>query len=93
LNQLRELDSPGKAKAAHSTLEEVLYVGGKDYFHRLKDVKPLPVGEAKKEEAKRRRREEERVARRVKERERLRYLPDAFDFTLVGEGSVGGREA
>jgi len=109
LNQIRELDLSGKVKAAHSTLEEVLYVGGKDYFHLVeKDGKPLPVGEAKKEEAKldravkeasgmpeaeRAKREEERVARRVKDRERLRYLPDAFDFTLEGESSVNGREA
>ena len=109
LNQIRELDSSGKVKAEHSTLEEVLYVGGKDYFHPVeKDGKPLPAGEAKKEEAKldravkeasampepeRAKREEERVARRVKDRERLRYLPDAFDFTLEGESSVDGREA
>jgi len=109
LNQIRELDSSGRVKATHSTLEEVLYVGGKDYFHLVeKDGKALPAGEAKKEDAKldravkeasampeaeRAKQEAERVARRVKDRERMRYLPDAFDFTLEGENSVNGREA
>jgi hypothetical protein len=109
LNRIRELDSAGNVKATHSTLEEVLYVGGKDYFHPLeKDGKSLQAAEAKKEEAKldravkeasampeaeRKKREEERVARRVKERERLRYVPDGFDFTIEGTSMFNGREA
>jgi hypothetical protein len=108
LNEIRDMDSDGRVKAAHSTLEEVLRIGGRDYFHLLqKDGKPLPPGEAKKEEAKldravkeasalpeeeRRKREEERQARRLKNRERLRYIADAFDFTLEREVSLAGRK-
>jgi hypothetical protein len=29
----------------------------------------------------------------MKDRERLRYVPDGFDFTLEGESSINGREA
>lgn len=107
LNQVRDLDSSGRVKAVHSTLEEVLYIGGRDYFHLIeKDSKPLPPAEAKKEEAaldravreasamseaERRKREDERQARRLKNRERLRYVPNAFDFTIEGETEISGR--
>jgi hypothetical protein len=108
LNEERDLDSAGRVKATHTTLDEVLYVGGRRYLHPLeKDGKPLPAGEAKKEQAKldravaeasrltaaeRTKREDEEDRQREKRRERVQYIPDAFDFKLLGEAPLNGRE-
>jgi hypothetical protein len=109
LNEMRDLDSAGRVKATHTTLDEVLYVGGRRYLHPLeKDGKPLPAGEAKKEQAKldravaeasrlsdaeRATREDEEERRREKRREQVQYIPEAFDFTLLGEEVLNGRAA
>jgi hypothetical protein len=108
LNEVRVLDSTGQVKATHTTLDEVLYVGGRQYLHPLqKDGKPLPANQAKKEQAKldsavaeasrltdaeRAKREEEEDRRREKRREDVQYIPDAFDFTVLGEAPLNGRE-
>jgi hypothetical protein len=109
LNVTQNLDSAGRVKATHSTVDEVLYIGGRQYLHPLeKDGKPLPSDEAKKEQAKfdraaaeasrlsdagRRKREEEEERSRAKRRERVQYIPDAFDFSLLGETPLNGRDA
>ncbi len=41
-DEIRELDAAGGVKSVHSTLDEVLYIGGKRYFRPLeKDDKPI----------------------------------------------------
>src|SRR5580693_4046812 len=51
-NEIRELDSAGGVKSVRSTLDEVLYIGGKRYFRPLeKDGKAIPAQEARKEQA------------------------------------------
>jgi hypothetical protein len=108
LNEVRVLDSTGQVKATHTTLDEVLYVGGRQYLHPLeKDGKPLPANQAKKEQAKldravaeashltdaeRAKREEEEDRGHEKRREDIQYIPDAFDFTVLGEAALNGRE-
>src|SRR5579863_3449301 len=52
-DEIRALDANGSVKAVHSTLDEVLYIGGKRYFRPLeKDGKPIRDSEASKEQAK-----------------------------------------
>ncbi len=108
LNEIHDLDAAGRIKASHSTLDEVLYIGGQSYVHALeKDGKPLPPNAAKKEQAKldraaaeasrlsdddRRKREDEEERKREKRRERVQYIPDAFDFAVLGEGALNGRD-
>ena len=107
-NDVRELDSHGQVKSDHSTLDEVLFIGGKRYFRPLeKDGKPLPAEQEKSEEAKLERavrdasrlseaehekRIDEAERERLKRREQFRDVPDAFDFMLVGETPIEGRK-
>jgi hypothetical protein len=109
LNETRNLDSAGRVKATHTMLDEVLYIGGRRYLHQLeKDGKPLPPDQAKREQAKldraaaeashlsdadRRKREDDEERQRAKRRERVRYIPDAFDFAILGETPLNGRDA
>src|SRR5579863_3755399 len=52
-DEIRELDSAGGVKSVHSTLDEVLHIGGKRYFRPLeKDGKPIAPRQAQKEQAK-----------------------------------------
>lgn len=108
-DDIREFDATGGIKSDHSTLDEVMYVGGKRYFHPLeKDGKPLPASEAAKEQAKldraaaeagklseaeHRKRIEDEERDIAKRRAQFRDIPDAFDYRLVGEQSVAGRAA
>jgi hypothetical protein len=108
-DRIEKLDSSGRTKSVETTLDEVLYLGGTPFVHALeKNGKPLPSREAAKEQAKldkatadagrltedqRRKREQETEARREKDREPLKYLPEAYAFRLLGEDVVDGRPA
>jgi hypothetical protein len=75
-DETRELDSAGKVKSLHSTVDEVLYIAGKRYLRPLeKDGKPIPPGEARKEQAKLDRGAAE--AGRLSEAEHEKRLTDA----------------
>jgi hypothetical protein len=108
-DEIHELNSAGGVKSVHSTLDEVLYIGGKRYFRPLeKDDKPIPAAEAQKEQAKLDRAaadasrlsqadhakriadEEQQIAKR---RARFKDIPDAFDYTLMGDAVIAGRSA
>src|SRR5215471_15588166 len=105
----RDLDGAGKVKATHTTLTEVLYIGGSPHRHILeKDGKPLPADEARKAQARldkavkeadrmteeqRKAQAEKARAARAKEREELQFIPEAFDFQLAGETEIAGRPA
>lgn len=108
-DEIHEFDTAGGVKSVHSTLDEVLYIGGKRYFHPLeKDGKPLPAKDAEKEQAKidraaaeaTRMTEAER-AKRIEDEERaiakrraqFSDIPDAFDFKLLGDAVINGRSA
>jgi hypothetical protein len=106
-DDVRELDGRGRVKSDHSTLDEVLFIGGKRYFRPLEqDGKPLPPGREKSEEAKLERaaREAGRLSEaehekriddaerdRLKRREQFRDIPAAYDFKLLGEMHIEGR--
>jgi hypothetical protein len=107
-DEIRELDGHSRVKSDHSTLDEVLFIGGKRYFHLLeKDGKPLPPGQQKSEEAKLERaardasrlseaehekRIDEAERDRLKRREQFHDIPEAYDFKLIGETPVEGRK-
>jgi hypothetical protein len=107
-NDIRELNAKGAVKSEHSTLDEVLFIGGKRYFRPLeKDGKPLPPAQEKSEEAKLERaaqqasrlseaehekRIDEAERDRLKRREQFRDIPDAYDFKLMGETPIEGRK-
>ena len=49
-DEVRELDAGGRVKSDRSTLDEVLYIGGKRYFRPLeKDGQPLSAARATSE--------------------------------------------
>ena len=108
-DEIRELNAAGGVKSVHSTLDEVLYIGGKRYFRPLeKDGKPIAPAEARKEQAKLDRaaaeasrlsdaEHDKRVADEerdiAKRRAQFKGVPDAYDFKLLGEAVIGGRGA
>jgi hypothetical protein len=108
-DEIHELNSAGAVKSVHSTLDEVLYIGGKRYFRPLeKDDKPIPAKEAQKEQARldraaaeASRLSETEHARRIEDEERdiakrraqFKDVPDAFDYKLVGDAVIAGRSA
>jgi hypothetical protein len=108
-DEIHELDRAGGVKSDHSTLDEVLYIGGKRYFRPLeKDGKPIPPREAQKEQAKldRAAAEAGRLTeaehnKRIADEERdiarrraqFKDIPDAFDFKLLGDDVISGRSA
>jgi hypothetical protein len=108
-NEIVELDGAGGVKATHSTVDEVLYIGGKRYFRPLeKNGKALPADQQRKEDQKLDRAVKEanrltdaerstRLADAERERARQRAdfkdIPEAFDFKLVGDAVVSGRAA
>ena len=108
-DEIRELDAAGAEKSVHSTMDEVLYIGGRRYFRPLeKDGKPIPAAEEHREQAKldravaeaSRLTETERNKRigneerdRAKRRAQFNDIPDAYDFKLVGETVINGRGA
>ena len=108
-DKIEKLDSAGRTKSVEATLDEVLYLGGKPFIHALeKNGKPLPPRDAAKEQAKldkataeaqcltedqRHKRERETEAQREKDREPLKYLPNAYTFRLLGDDVLNGRPA
>lgn len=108
-DEIRELDSTGAVKSVHSTVDEVLYIGGKRYFRPLeKDGKPIAASEQRREqarldravneadrltEAERDRRIAHEERDRAKSRAQFRDIPDAYDFKLLGETVIDGRGA
>jgi hypothetical protein len=108
-DEIRELDADGHVKAVHSTVDEVLYIGGKQYFRPLeKDGKPIDAVQSRKEQAKldravaeasrlteaeRNKRLEEAERERAKRRAQFKDIPDAYDFKLVGETVIDGQGA
>jgi hypothetical protein len=108
-NEIVDLDSKRGTKAVHTTMDEVLYLGGRRYFHPLeKDGKPIPAAEQRREQAKldraardashlteaeRNKRIEDDDRDRAKRREQFKDIPDAYDFKLMGESVIAGRGA
>jgi hypothetical protein len=108
-NETRELNSAGGVKSVHAGVDEILSIGGKRFVLPLeKDGKPLPPAEAAKEQAKldravaeakrltdaeREKRMEDGARERASRQARLRDVPDAYDFRLLGETVVDGRAA
>ena len=108
-DEIRDLDADGHVKAVHSTVDEVLYIGGKQYFRPLeKDGKPIDAVQSRKEQAKldravaeasrlteaeRNKRLGEAERERAKRRAEFKDIPDAYDFKLVGETMIDGRGA
>lgn len=108
-NTLRQFDGKGEVKSTETETAEILFIGGKRYRRLTeKDGKPLPPKEEAKQqrhidraidEAKKLTPEErakrlaERERKQAKDREGIRNIPDAFDFTLLREEGVGGRPA
>jgi hypothetical protein len=108
-DRIEKIDRSGHIKQVETTLDEVLYLGGKPYIHPLqKNGKPLSAKDAAKEQAKldkatteasrlseeeRRKREQQTEKERDKDREMLQYLPEAYTFTLLGEDTMNGRPA
>lgn len=107
-DEIIEHDKDGRVKSTQSTLDEVLYIGGKRYFHPLeKDGKPLRAAQQRSEDAKldravkdaNRMTEAERNKQladaerdRAKQRADFKDIPDAFDFRLIGDDTIDGRE-
>jgi hypothetical protein len=108
-DRIEKIDRSGGVKDVETTLDDVLYLGGKPYVHLLqKNGKPLPAKDAAREQEKldkataeagrlseeeRRKREQQTEKQREKDREMLQYLPDAYKFTLLGEDVINGRAA
>lgn len=108
-DEIDQLSAAGGVKSIHSTLDEVLYIGGKRYFRPLaKDDKPVPAIEAQNEQAKLDRAAAEAShlndaehARRIAEEEQqiakhraqFKDIPDAFNYSLIGDTVIAGRSA
>jgi hypothetical protein len=102
----RELDGSGRVKKIESTTVDVTILEGSPYRRTVaRDDRPLSAKEQLQEEAKlqksivdRRRETKEQRERRIaewerkqeKQREPIRELTDAFDFTIAGEASLNG---
>lgn len=101
----RMLDGKGKVKEERSRTLEVVFVDGSPYRRLVaRNDKPLSPDEQKKEDERLRRSDEERRKdtpeqrkarlddwRRQQKEKNSQYneVPDAFDFKLAGEGTVG----
>jgi len=104
----KHFGSHGEVKFTHIKTWEIINLYGKTYSRLIqRDDKPLSAGEEKKEKEKLERffnklkneSEEERQKRQAKDRkqrnEERAYLHDivnAYDFRIVGEEAVGGRD-
>lgn len=102
----RELDGKGAVKETHTTLSEIMYIGGQQYNHRLeRDGKPLPADvEKRRQEAldraardaekltpeQRKAREDENY-RKHSSRDPMSHVPEAYNLTIVGEPELNGR--
>lgn len=107
--QEKELDKSGKVKKTDSEVDEVSILYGESYERLVeKDGKPLSGKDAHKEEEKltkfaakleneteqqRAKRLAEREKRRMKGREFLKEVVDAYDLKMVGADRVDGHEA
>ena len=106
-NEQRQLDESGKIKSKKSKTFDITIQEGSPYRRLLeRDDRPLPPEEEAKERekleksiAERKKETEEQHARRRADAEKgrqrqrtlLKEIPDAYDFTLLGEESVSGR--
>src|SRR5258708_6647094 len=104
----REFDGSGKLKKEESEVYEVSYLYGQRYHHLVqKNGKPLDAKDDRKERedlakftAKYEHETEEHRKRRLadfeknsqKQREFAKEIPDAYDFRILGEEQVDGRE-
>jgi hypothetical protein len=104
-----KLDGKGQTKSAEVKTYEILEIYGEPVQRLIdKNDQPLPEKEAAKEEDKiqkiidkrknesesdRRKREEKEEKEREENREFVRDVADAYNFTLVGTESLGGRQA
>lgn len=107
LDETQDLNGSGEVKRTHQELTEIVYFAGKPFEHTLqKDGKPLPAGEAKREEEKMNRAaaeaskltDEQKEARQAKldreeekESEWFQFFPKAFDFTFQPDTNLNGR--
>ena len=105
----RELNSDGSIKSTKSETEEIIFLYGQPYAHLIKrNDQPLSVSEARKVEKKlndtmeKRRQEtpsdrEKRLAdfekRHHEEHSFLLEVPEAYDFRILAEETLGGRVA
>ena len=105
----RHFDSDGKVKSTERSAWETVMLDGEPYRRMLeRDGQPLPPSEQKKQQDKldksvaklahetpeeKRRRLADYEARRRREREFLRQIPDAFDFRIEAEAQVDGHGA
>jgi len=108
-DERRELDGRGKVTNVRITTWDVTHPDGTPYRRPVaRNDQPLSAGEQKQEEESLRKSIEDRrketpeqrqirihdwEARRDKQREALRELPDAFDFRLAGEEALNGGHA
>jgi hypothetical protein len=104
-----KLDGKGQVKTTESKTYEILEIYGEQVQRLIeKDDKPLSEKEKDKEEDKiqkvidkrknesesdRKKREEKEEKEREDDRKFVREVADAYNFTLLGTESVGGREA
>jgi hypothetical protein len=104
----RHFDSDGKVKSTEETGWETVMLDGEPYRRMLeRDGRPLPPAEQTKQQDKldksvaklaretpeeKRRRLADYEARRRKEREFLRQIPDAYDLRTEGEAQVDGHD-
>ncbi len=105
----RHFDSAGKVRSTERSAWETVMLDGEPYRRMLeRDGQPLPPAEQKKQQDKldksvarlahetpeeKRRRLADYEARRRKDREFLRQIPDAFDFRIEGEAQVDAHAA
>lgn len=104
-----KLDAKGETKSTEVKTYEILEIYGEPVRRLIaKDDKPLEGKDAAKEEEKiqkiidkrknesekeREKREEREAKEREDGRKYVREIADAYDFTLLGTESIGGREA
>jgi len=104
-----ELDGKGRTKSSKERTYDILEIYGEQVERLTeKDDKPLSEKEAAKEEEKvqklidkrknesesdRKKREDKEEKERQEGREFVRDVADAYNFTLVGTETVGGRDA
>jgi hypothetical protein len=107
--EVRDLDHSGKVKNQRTETWDVMLVEGSPYKRLVaRDGQPLSAAEQRVEDEKLRQSAEERRRETSEQRDRrlsewrrkqerqhqpLRELPDAFDFTLLGEEDCNGRPA
>jgi len=103
--EMREYTRGGGQAASHSETSDVMILGGRPY-ERLtaRDDRPLPAGEARKQQQRLdreliKRQRESRAERiryqkeRAEDRAFVREIPEAFTFRLVGTSAVSNQPA